>query len=582
MLALVGAAFGEDAFRFAVVGDVQTDGDESSINWDVLPTLIEDMNAKNPDILLVAGDLVGGSYSVAGTVTQWEDFQLATADFDGTVYAVPGSHDVYGGSGTFAAFKDMFGFPTDDSPAGEEGVSYYVDHGNTRFIVVTSDQEDGGTGLSSEALAWLDRVLSESDEFDHVYVVTHHPVSFSTESSIGGTQGDFWQLLVAYGVEGAFMGHWHRYQPSQPLGPTWETIIGTGGGWTGFEPIRPYQQQWGYLLVEVDGEYAEATFYGDADGDGRYDDALDSYVMTEHAIQGLRLEYTFDADAQDSAPLGLGKGIHGELLGDAHLSDGALELDGDGDALEGGAIGDYVLATNADLTVTGRVRVDALGSGQWANTLFCYATNDYYSEDEETNYSWWLSVTDDGTLRAFWEHGDGSNVVIDSTDASSLADGAWHDVALVRSGTTLTFWQDGAVLGEPVAFDQPPSGGGRGMVYVGSDTRAYLGGESDLDGAVDRLCVWDRALSDEELAAIEAGSCQDLTDDPPVDTGGPDDTDEPTGDSDPTDSEPDDPDSQDGPPVIEPEPRCGCAAGPAPGLAALLLGLVAIRRRSGA
>ncbi|MCP4807554.1 MAG: hypothetical protein GY913_15200 [Proteobacteria bacterium] len=583
MIWLVSAAFAQDAYRFAVIGDPQTDGDESSVNWDVLPVLVEDMNAKNPDVLLVAGDLVGGAYSVGSTVTQWEDFLLATADFDGTVYAVPGNHDVYGGSGTFAAWKDTFGFPTDDSPTGEEGVSYFVDHGNTRFVFVTSDQENGGTGLSSEALVWLDRVLSESSEFAHVYVVTHHPISFSTESSIGGTQGDFWQLMVAYGVEGTFMGHWHRYQPSQPGGggPTWETIIGTGGGWTGFEPIREYQQQWGFLLVEVDGAYAEATFFGDADGDGRYDDALDSFVLESggEPLRGLRAEYRFDTDASDGVPLGLGKGVHGELLGDAHVADGHLILDGDGDAVEAGAIGDYVLAVNGDLTVAGRFRVDALESGQWANTLICYGTNDYYSEDEETNYSWWLSVTSDGILRAFWEHGDGSNVVLDSTVASAMADGEFHRVALVRRGDVVEFWQDGEQLGDSVPFTEPPSGGGRGMVYIGADTRAYLGSESDLHGAVDDVCIWDEALSGEDIGLLETTACADL-DDGPEDTDPPDtdepDTDEPTGDSDPDDSE----DQVDDTPRVELEPNCGCTSGAAPtGLAFLLLAAF-VRRRS--
>jgi hypothetical protein len=104
--------------------------------------------------------------------------------------------------------------------------------------------------------------------------------------------------MVSYGVAGVFSGHWHRYQPSQlgAGGNTWETIIGTSGGWQGFEPIRPYQQVHGFLIVTVDGGQVDATFYGDEDGDGDYDDPLDQYTMVwaGEEPRGLVARYTFN------------------------------------------------------------------------------------------------------------------------------------------------------------------------------------------------------------------------------------------------------------------------------------------------
>jgi hypothetical protein len=52
-----------ESFRFVVVGDTQTDGGETSVNWDVLTQLVQDMNSHDPDIGLFVGDLVGGSSS---------------------------------------------------------------------------------------------------------------------------------------------------------------------------------------------------------------------------------------------------------------------------------------------------------------------------------------------------------------------------------------------------------------------------------------------------------------------------------------------------------------------------------------
>ena len=44
-----------------------------------------------------------------------------------------------------------------------------------------------------------------------------------------------------------------------------------------------------------------------------------------------------------------------------------------------------------DLSISVWLRTDTLSSESWGNALACYATNDYYTEDEETN-AWWLSV----------------------------------------------------------------------------------------------------------------------------------------------------------------------------------------------
>ena len=109
----------------------------------------------------------------------------------------------------------------------------------------------------------------------------------------------------------------------------------------------------------------------------------------------------------------------------------------------------------------------------------------------------------DGTLLAFWEHGDGNNVTVRSSSQSGILDGAWHHVAAVRERATQTvrFTVDGEPLGEPVEFDTEPTGGSRGMVYLGSDTRAYAG-DSDLAGALDEVCIFDLVLDDVQLAAL--------------------------------------------------------------------------------
>jgi hypothetical protein len=533
---LLSTAFAQDAFQFTVVGDTQTDGGEDSVNWDVLTQLIDDMNTHDPAFGLFVGDLVGGASSVSETVSQWGDFKSATAAFSGQIYAVPGNHDFYGGVGTQAAWAETFPWlPQDNSPPGEEGITYWFDYGNTRFISVLTDSIWGYVPVTQQA--WLDGVLADSADKEHVFVYTHHPVSFSDESPTEGSGGDFWQSLVANGVAGLFTGHWHRYQPSQlgAGGDTWEQIIGTGGGYIGYDPIRPYQQVWGYGLVTVDGARVTLEFYGDADSDGSYDDLLDSYVMVWDTAEphGLIAQYLFGDDGlRDTAPEPLGRGIDAVRIGDAALVDDpdrgqVAGFDGNGDGLEAGAIDDYVLSLNGDLTLSAWARFDALGSGTWANAIVCYGTGDYYTEDEETNFSYWLSVQSNGTLLAFWEHTSGSNVSVTSTVPASVGDGGWHHYSLVRSAEamTATFYVDGTALGAPVSFDRLPTSGGRGMLYMGMDAVPFDDGW--VDGAVDDLCIYDTVLGPVEVAALAAGGPCEVTDTGTVDTGdsgGPTDT----------------------------------------------------------
>lgn len=505
--------------RFVVVGDTQSDG-SGSINWNVVPQMIQDMNALNPDFALFCGDIVSGTGSVAGTVAQWEEWKTATTLFTGQRYLVPGNHDFYGGAGSFAAWRTTFPWlPTATSPAGEEGLTYYFDHGNSRFISVLTDHETLGAVAPTQQ-AWLSNVLASSASKDHVFVFTHHPLSFSSAEVLGTTSAAFWQSLVQSDTDAYFAGHWHRYQPSQlgNGGDTWEVICGTGGGWLGFQPIRPYQQLYGFVLVEVDGTEAVATFYADEDDDGSYDDPVDSFVIKSAlpAPRGLVGEYSFeDGTAADWAPAPLGKAIDGELFGGAQIVGGtptgeALRVNGTNGYLEAGAIGDYNLSINGDLTLSLEARFDSLDAGTWANTVVTYATNDYYGEDEETNYSYWLNIRDDGTLVSFWEHDNGSNVTLTSTQPASVAAGQWHHYALVRDSAagTLTFFVDGAQLGAAVPFTRDPTGGGRGMLYIGSDTL----GVTPFDGDIDEVRIYNEVLSSQEIDTLANGPLLTISD----------------------------------------------------------------------
>ncbi|MGW7267068.1 exo-alpha-sialidase [Streptomyces sp. NPDC054842] len=84
--------------------------------------------------------------------------------------------------------------------------------------------------------------------------------------------------------------------------------------------------------------------------------------------------------------------------------------------------------------------------------------------------------------------------------ADAYNDGEWHHLALRRGGGRLTLLIDGAALG---TADVP------GSVSRNSPFGVHVGqrmdGRAHFTGAIDEVRVHDRALSDEELAAVRAG-----------------------------------------------------------------------------
>ncbi|GAA4319331.1 exo-alpha-sialidase [Streptomyces venetus] len=85
--------------------------------------------------------------------------------------------------------------------------------------------------------------------------------------------------------------------------------------------------------------------------------------------------------------------------------------------------------------------------------------------------------------------------------AGAHNDGRWHHLVLRRGGGNLTLFLDGSPLSTPDVAGSVSRNSPFG-VHIGQrmDSRAFL------TGAVDDVRVWDRALSDEELASGAAGA----------------------------------------------------------------------------
>jgi len=496
------------AFKFAVVGDTQ--------GLQFLQKLTTDMNAHNPALVVYPGDLVD-----TGSVPAWNQWKSLSSHFVGGPnmrLPVPGNHDLpVGGDLQWQqTFNWLPNSPIIGGAKGIDKMDYFVDYQNTRFISVTTDSQVQGNGGPPAAQQWLTNLLNDpsTQSKDHVFVYSHHPITFNNYDGTGGTAGPWWQSMAQSGVvDSVFVGHWHQYQPSQPdpYHDMWETIAGTGN--TGFSG-HAWQNKIGFTLVEVADERVVSRFYGDADNDGNYDDVLDEFVMSDPAPQprGVVGYYGFhDATRNvDAAPAPLGKANTGAYVGNAKTVAGsvrgpALSLDGNGDYAYGAGIGDYNLSVLRDLTISIHANYDTLSATADGNTLVSHTADvaGYTDREEAVNQPYNLRIRADRRLQFFWERNNNVKEIFTSTLAADIDPGEWHEYRVTRDATLgeVTFYLDGMQLGGKLSFDpltELPTGGAQGTLHIGinynRDAPAkYVGA---FDGLLDELVIWNEVTLD--------------------------------------------------------------------------------------
>jgi hypothetical protein len=502
------AAGASSTFKFAVVGDTQ--------GLQFLQKLTTDMNVHNPALVLYPGDLVD-----TGSVAAWNQWNTLSQHFIGGPtmrLPVPGNHDLPSGGDIQwqQAFNWLPNSPVIGGVKGIDKMDYYVDFENTRFISITTDSQAHGNGGIPAAQQWLENLLAEpsTQSKEHVFVYSHHPITFNNYSGTGGTFGPWWQAMAQSGVvDSVFVGHWHQYQPSQPdpYSDMWETIAGTGN--TGFSG-HVWQNKIGFTLVDVDGPRVTARFYGDADSDGNYDDVLDEFVMSDALPPptGVVAYYGFHDSSQnvDAAPAPLGKNNTGQYVGNAITVSGpihgpALRLDGSGDYAYGAGIGDYNLAVLRDLTVSIRANFDALSSAADGNTLLSHTADvaGYTDREEAVNQPYNLRIRNDKRLQFFWERDNNVKEIFTSSVPANVNAGEWHEYRVTRDATTgeVVFFVDGLQLGGALTFDAStrlPTGGAQGNLNIGinynRDHAAKFVGA--FDGLLDELVIWNHVTSE--------------------------------------------------------------------------------------
>ena len=514
---------GAAPFKFAVVSDTQ--GTEFGGRSNLLNNLMTSINTHGVDYVVFPGDLAGdvglsswqaweSRTSVLGTNSLGRDKRLMN----------PGNHD-RGPGGTYANWQSTFNWlPDSQAINGQQGidqVDYYVDHGNVRFVSISTDAPGdiyNGRHVNNAppALAWMQEVMKDVDtrnsdsdntnDIEHVFTFSHRPVTTQLESPTGGTNGEWWESMTgqagsdsgSHVATAFFPGHWHMYQPSRPDPDvdTAEIINGTGGGGLEGQPHRNFH---GYSIVTVDGGNVDSEFFGDSNGSsgGWNFQSMDTFLIAQAGglPTGELARYQFENGAvdQDSSISALSKGHTLSFNSGAGASNDAergrvLDLSSGG-FVDAKNIGDNNLAVLGDLTISLFAKVDSLSGGD--NTLVAFggadgSFNGSLNSQESANTAYRLSITSSGALQLAWQHDDATWETMSSTETVDDPT-QWREYSVQRDGENrgVAFFVDGVQLGDVFSADFLPTGGGSGSLYIGSGA----GGSNSFDGWIDDVRI---------------------------------------------------------------------------------------------
>jgi hypothetical protein len=141
-----------------------------------------------------------------------------------------------------------------NGPDDMKGTAFYWRHKNVLFVSVDvfehgeSGQGSIRTGVTGEQLAWMDRVIGEHADADHVVVMGHAPClgpvrmwSSSGLMVIGGRESAFWQTMTKHQVALYLCGEVHAITCTQRDGVQ---QIAHGG-------LIGYNTRTNYLVVDV-------------------------------------------------------------------------------------------------------------------------------------------------------------------------------------------------------------------------------------------------------------------------------------------------------------------------------------------
>ncbi len=297
VLALCFASFASaDHFKFVVAGDGRSDPgakpqrpeDVDGVNTLITSEIANAVVQEKARFLMWTGDLVLGDKNDGPNhekqLRRWVSLMKPVYDHKIKVLACRGNHEATSKE-TLAAWNKVFSgrysMPM-NGPADAKNLTFYYQTGPVLAIGL----DEYATGYESVSQAWLDGVLKMHKK-PFVFAMGHEP-TFMDGSHKDTMDADpkkrdaLWESLMAAGSRVFFAGHDHLYdhmvvtRAGANPGPKMHQIVaGTAGapfykqgdyvgnnaGWS-LRRVAHFDQTYGYVVVEIDGNKATVTFKG--------------------------------------------------------------------------------------------------------------------------------------------------------------------------------------------------------------------------------------------------------------------------------------------------------------------------------
>lgn len=232
----------DGSFEFVVAGDTQSNR-QLAYQTDLFRGMIREWNILKPAFVIEVGDLILGG-SADGVPQQWDLFEETIAACEPPYLPVPGNHDISDAL-TEQIWLDRMG-PT----------RYSFGYGNSRFIVLDSEEVEALDRLSDEQVAWFKDEIERSKEAN-IFVFLHQPYWSDEDDprNFGATWARRWQYLAdamrGHPVRVVFGGHDHRYRYFGQRDGVHYVIAAGGASMNGPDLEGKFSH---YVLVRVRGE----------------------------------------------------------------------------------------------------------------------------------------------------------------------------------------------------------------------------------------------------------------------------------------------------------------------------------------
>lgn len=225
-------------------------GWEQAVGW-----FLDRMKQDGPAFSLIAGDITDARWEDhaeqvrSNTKLYWTGFKKRFEEKKITLYVAPGDHE-YGDNAGLAIpklarvfgeqFSSLLGMPT-NGPEHKKGRAFSVEQENLAVITVDTFEDAGSrfsVTVSGKQLAWFEEQLKKYQDKEFIIVQGHAPVvvgpintSYSSGLMLeGGTNSEFWKMMVKYGVDAYFCGEHHAFTATQEDG-IWQIVHGALWGY---------------------------------------------------------------------------------------------------------------------------------------------------------------------------------------------------------------------------------------------------------------------------------------------------------------------------------------------------------------